>query len=474
MRNPLQQIDVNPSLKTRKRIFIDAVVLEAFACALFLPTAIAKTPQQVFAQAAPHVVAVEMIDKHGRDAAQGSGIVMGQGTVVTTCDIVEKGKAARVRRSGKSFNAAPLKTQAHDNLCRLKVPELQSEPIALGTTKKLSIGERVFAIGARSEKEHKEGRDQKEGKERTKGKEVAPKLALEVATVTSLRSYNGAKYGRVSPPVSSGFGGGGLFDKEGNLLGILSPQVIQGEKLTFILPVDWIDESGKEKGQEAPAAAHGSNGLDWLNRALALEKKAEWRGLLKLSQQQVKRDPSNAIAWFNMGIASSNLEQYTQAVQAYREAIRNQAEYGDAWHKLGLAYVQLKDYENALQAYEDALRMQPHNAEAWYDLGNAYYDLKKYPHAIHAYRQALSIYPENPNAWYKLGITYDDLKLYDEAVKAYRKTVDIQPENADAWYKLGVDYATLDERGKIREIYQTLRELDPPRAEAYFNTYILP
>ena len=352
--------------------------------------------------------------------------------------------------------------QTEHNLCHLNVSELQSPPIVLGTTRKLGIGERIYAVGAPL---------LKEGKEEGRGREPV----LKEGTVTGLRSYNGSKYARISTAISSGFSGGGLFDKEGNLIGILSPQVVQGEELTFVLPVDWIDGLGKEKGKARSSPAVSSkNGLHSLNRALALEKKADWHGLLKLSQQEVKRDPSNAIAWFNAGIASCNLKQYAQAVQAYREAIRNQAEYGDAWHKLGVAYANLKDYDNALQAYEDALRMEPDNADAWYDLGNTYYDLKKYPHAIHAYREALRIYAENPNAWYKLGITYDDLKLYDEAVEAYRETVEIQPENADAWYKLGVDYAVLDERGKMREIYQILRKLDSARAEQYFNTYILP
>lgn len=453
---------MNLKLKKRKPIFEYSILLGAFAPALFSPVAAAKTPAQIFAQVSPYLVSVNMVDAQGKPVAQGSGVMIRSAKVITTCDVAGKGKTAQVRRSGKSFKAVLQQAQTERNLCHLDVSKLQSPPIVLGTARKLSIGERIYAVGVPLGKEGKE-----EGRER--------EPVLKEGTVTGLRFYDGSKYARISTAISSGFSGGGLFDKEGNLIGILSPQVVQGEELTFVLPVDWIDGLGKEKGKARSSPAVSSkSGLHSLNRALALEKKADWRGLLKLSQQEVKRDPANATAWFNVGIASCNLKQYAQAVQAYREAIRNQAEYGEAWHKLGVAYANLKDYDNALQAYEDALRMEPDNADAWYDLGNTYYDLKKYPHAIHAYREALRIYAENPNAWYKLGITYDDLKLYEEAVEAYRETVEIQPENADAWYKLGVDYAVLEERGKMREIYQTLRKLDPARAEQYFNTYILP
>jgi hypothetical protein len=34
---------------------------------------------------------------------------------------------------------------------------------------------------------------------------------------------------------------------------------------------------------------------------MVLEKKADWQALLKLFQQQVKRDPANAAAWYSVG-----------------------------------------------------------------------------------------------------------------------------------------------------------------------------
>jgi hypothetical protein len=83
----------NSGLKTRKRIVVYGVVLVAFARALFSSIAIAKTPEQVFTRVSPHVVAVEMIDAHDKHSASGSGVVMRQGTVVTTCD-VRKGEGA--------------------------------------------------------------------------------------------------------------------------------------------------------------------------------------------------------------------------------------------------------------------------------------------------------------------------------------------------------------------------------------------
>ncbi len=446
-------------------------MLWAFLSALYAPFVAAKTPEQILAEALPFVVSVDMVDANGKLVGQGSGVVMGTGRVITTCDVARRGKNGRVRRAGTAFEAVLQYAQAGGSLCHLNVPHLQSPSIARRTAKKLRIDQRVYAVGV-------PGR--KQGQKEQRGGEPI----LSKGQISMLRPYKGSQYILTSTAISSAFSGGGLFDSDGQLIGILWPQLVEGEHLAFALPVDWIEEpphetkgpKGTNESQQArPGSARkDNNGLDWLNRSLALEKKSDWRALLKLAQQEVKRDPSNAVAWFSVGVASANLKQYNEAVHAYREAIRNQAEYSAAWHNLGVAYANLKDYDDAIQSYEDALRIQPDNAEVWYDIGNAYRDRKQYPYAIHAYRKSLGINPENARAWYNLGITYDDLKLYDESAEAYEETVRIQPENADAWYNLGLAYALLEERGKMRDIYQALRKLDPARAELYFNTYILP
>jgi S1-C subfamily serine protease len=434
-----------------------STILNTFVIALLWPgvacAAQETTEARIFARVSPFVVGVNMIDVGSNSVGEGSGVVVGAGQVITTCHVAGKGRNGHVVRSGKRYEATLQSAQPDLDLCRLSVPHLHGPAATLGSALNLKTGQRVYALGIQIDRS-------------------PPRPILSKGVISSLRPYLRSQYMRLAAPVPSGFSGGGLFDAHGALIGILSHPISKGRDVTFVLPVDWIGElpievkAGPEMTRKDQSA--------WLNRALALEKSADWRGLLKLSRQEVNLDSANAAAWFSMGMAFANLKQHEQAVRAYREAIRNQAEYGDAWHHLGVAYANLKDYDNAIQAYRDALSMQPENAEAWYDLGTAYNDHKQYAHAIHAYREALHLDSENAAAWYKLGMTYDDLKLYGEAAEVYAETVRIQPENADAWYKLGVDYAILGERPRIREVYQALRKLDSKRAEQYFNTYILP
>jgi cytochrome c-type biogenesis protein CcmH/NrfG len=435
-----------------------AAIRGALVIALLSPCAVPSAGPEtiearILARVSPSVVGVNMVDALSNPIGEGSGVVTGPGQVITTCHIAGKGKNGYVVHSGKRYEAAVQSAQPDLDFCLLKVPRLRAPSATLSSALNAKTGQRVYAVGMSADL-------------------YPPQPSLSKGVISSLRPYLRSQYMRISPRVPLGFSGGGLFDAHGALVGILSHPPDQGGNLTFVLPADWIGEL-PIKVQPGPAMTKKDKSA-WLDRALALERSADWRGLLKLSQQEVSRHSGNAAAWFTLGMAFANLKQYEQAVQAYREAIRNQAEYGDAWHHLGVAYANLKDYDNAIQAYRDALSMQPENAQAWYDLGLTYGDRKQYAHAIHAYRETLRLDAENQAAWYNLGMTYDDLKLYGDAVEAYNETVRIQPENADAWYKLGVDYAVLGERSRIREVYQALRKLDSKRAEQYFNTYILP
>lgn len=376
----------------------------------------ANTPEQIFAQGSPSVVVVDIFDAKGKSIGLGSGVVIGTGQVITNCHVAQKGKSLQVRQSGKTFKATLQYADPDRDLCQLNVPDLLAMPVTLGTAKKLMIGQRVYAIGAPAGLE----------------------LTLSEGLISSLRPYEGSQYIQTSAAISPGSSGGGLFDDQGRLIGITTFYIAAGQNLNFALPVDWINELPKRAKTSAPVAKKGE--LDWLIRAIVLEKDEDWRGLLKLSQQWVKSEPGSANARNILGNAYFNLKQYDRAIQAYREALRIEPEDADAWKHLGGAYLNLEQYDQAIQALGVSLRIQPVNAGAWHYLGTCYFSLKQ----------------------------------YDLAVQAFIERVRIESEDAKAWYSLGTAYHFQGQRDKVLEIYQTLRKLNSALAQDYFNSYILP
>ena len=102
---------------------------------------------------------------------------------------------------------------------------------------------------------------------------------------------------------------------------------------------------------------------------MVLEEKADCQALLKLSQQQVKRDPANAAAWYSVGAAFAHLKQYSQAVQAYREALHIQPENPGAWYNLGVNYALLGERGKIRGVYQALRKLDPSRAERYF---NAY------------------------------------------------------------------------------------------------------
>jgi len=459
----------------------------AAGCALALVSSFAAAiaPEQILQQVAPSIMMVDISDIYGKPIEQRSGVVIGVGQVVTSCQAIQKDRNLQVWQDGSALKARLQYTDAARGLCQLNVPRLRAPPTILGTTQRLRVGQRVYAVGTAKDQEP----DLSEG------------------LVASLRPYEGAQYIHTSAVISPSFRGGGLFDDQGRLVGIATSESIEGRNSSFALPVDWIRELPMA-AKTARATPRKESGLDRLNRSIALEKKGSWQGLLKLSQQWTKSEPGNTVAWFSLGVAQAGLKQYDRAIRAYRESIRIRPEYADAWYSLSNAYFNLKQHAQGMHAYQEALRIQPESAEAWrnlgaaysglkqpdqgvhayrepvriqlesadawYNLGNAYYDLQQYDQAVQAYRESLRIRPENANAWYNLGVTYDELKQQEQAIRAYQEALRIQPQYAMAWYDLGRIYYFQGEREKVREIYHTLRRIDPARADKYFNALILP
>ncbi len=94
-------------------------------------------------------------------------------------------------------------------------------PIAgIVSYQELKVGQRVYSVGA------------------PKGLE----LSLGEGLISQLRGGEEFDFIQTTAPVSHGSSGGGLFDKEGRLIGITTFILADGQSLNFAIPADWIFE----------------------------------------------------------------------------------------------------------------------------------------------------------------------------------------------------------------------------------------
>ena len=365
----------------------------AFAAAIAPANAAENDAAAVFEKAKKSVVVVRVFDADDNQSAQGSGVITAENEVTTNCHVVENISRVEVVRQGEEKPiAAEIKSgDAGRDLCLLSAKGL-ADAANIRNAKDLTVGENVYAIGS------------------PQGLE----FSISGGIVSQLRSLGG------SPPliqtdaaISEGSSGGGLFDGEGNLVGITTFYYEGGQNLNFAIPSEWIadarlNDSPFSKSESAPQISAGAS-LDFWDKAYKLYEAEDWNGMLAHCKGWTEAEPRNADSWFCLGYAYGNLGRYDDAIAAYHEALRINPEDANAWNNLGIAYRKLGRPDDAVAAYREALRINPEDAEAWYNLGIAYYNLSRDDDAIAAYREALRINSEFAEAWDNLGSAYDNL-----------------------------------------------------------------
>jgi hypothetical protein len=335
-------------------------IVLTIALAAWVPSlAFATTPGQVYESVKDSVVVVKVYDRKGKQTGFGSGVVLPSGDIITNYHVIRAGVGVRYS-VGRGKHIVPATFKGGDeakDLCLLNAPGLVAEPARLGRADKLKVGDPVYAVGA------------------PQGLE----LSLSEGIISQLRGGGPHPIIQTTVAISPGSSGGGLFNAEGELVGITSLQVKGGQNLNFALPVEWIKRIPTVIDQFDPPQKPKTRGDtiarpedDWENRATALDKAQDWPGMLAHSRRWTQAEPGNVSAWFALGYAYANLGRHREAVEAYQKASRLNPDNLVIWHNLGREYASLSRYREAIGAYREALRIEPDFADAWYNLGATY------------------------------------------------------------------------------------------------------
>ena len=437
----------------------------------------ALTPAQVFDKVKDSIVVVKTLDApQGKVKGQGSGVLLPSGKIATNCHVVEVGASYQVGRGKQLLRATLFAEDMDKDVCLLDAKGIKGKPAQIGKAASLKEGDPVYAVGA------------------PQGLE----LSLSDGIVAQLRGGPPPLI-QTTAAISPGSSGGGLFDREGRLVGLTTLYIEGGQSLNFAMPVEWIGEI--KPSQEKISG--GRSKTEWLKRAIALDQLKDWQGMLGWCREWTVTEPTNDVAWVWLGFAYFNLKRFNEAIEAFSQAPRINPKNADAWSAIGAVYVQLnryndaieayrqvlgikpedvktlfylgvaygelKRYNDAIEAYRKALRVNPEYAEAWYNLGSIYVKIGRRNETIEAFRQFLRINSEDATAWYNIGRAYGDLSLYLDAIEAYRQALRINPAYVEVWYNLGIVLALTGSRPAALDAVRELRRLDPEKADRLFN-----
>ena len=156
---------------------------------------------------------------------QGSGVIIRPNIVATNCHVVNEGGGIVVYKSDNrrantdtTFPATIRHSDTDKDFCLLDVDGLWGIPATVRKYDTLKIGETVYALGA------------------PKGLD----LSLSDGLISQLREHDGNRLIQTTAAISPGSSGGGLFDVDGNLVGMMTWKITDEstEGIGFAIPAD--------------------------------------------------------------------------------------------------------------------------------------------------------------------------------------------------------------------------------------------
>lgn len=166
--------------------------------------------EQVFQQAGAAVYMVKALPRLG------SAVAISDHELLTNCHVVGDLTRVTLLRDHKELPAKLISEFDKGDRCVLRVDETLPAWVRVRSYDSITIGERAFSIGT----------------------PIGLELTFAEGIVSSKRVLDDRRYIQTSAPVSPGSSGGGLFDAQGQLLGVTTFQIQRAQNLNFAIAAE--------------------------------------------------------------------------------------------------------------------------------------------------------------------------------------------------------------------------------------------
>ena len=410
----------------------------AAVVALCAARASALTPQEVFRLSEPSVVSLEVIDDRATILAAYSAIALDKDRIVTQFDLLSVGPVLRVSYRGRSAIATPARRDNRRNLCTLTVKGLNLAPSRLVQEDRApTVGGTVYALG----------------------NTLGLGIGISDGVISGLREYAGDSYVQFTAPIAPGSQGGGLFDSEARLVGVIQYRPLGGQNVNFAQPAKWLTQIDGRSEQTSRSA-------DWSTRAFALSREENWRALAEHAQSWLAADGNSSDAWFHLAYARLGLGEWQLAERGYREVLKREPgalnaatgaaralvalkqntaaldllrpwlaqhrEHGELWSIIGFAELNLGHLDKSETAFQEAIRFEPWNREARFGLVSLARSRQDWRSALRELRVLAGTNMEDKGTWLQLAEAYLHQGRPARALASVEQILVIDPSNADA------------------------------------------
>src|SRR3990170_3120283 len=286
------------------------------------------------------VVVIITYNEEGEILGQGTGFFIStEGDVITNIHVLEGAHRADVKTAeGKIY---PVKNILAENreadLIRVSVDISHKDVHPLPVSASMpEVGEQVIVIGNPL------------GLEQTASDGI----------VSAVREIPGfGKIIQITAPVSPGSSGSPVVNMKGEVIGVATFIMLEGQNLNFAIPGERVAKLTPTKGKTL----------------------AEWQS------GRTEEELDSAEGLYSTGLTFLWAEDYEKALPYFEDAVKKNPDYAEAYFYIGYCNGNLGRHLEAIEAYKEAIRINPEDAEAHYNLGRAYGKLGRYEEQIESF-----------------------------------------------------------------------------------------
>ncbi|MEW6364708.1 MAG: trypsin-like peptidase domain-containing protein [Acidobacteriota bacterium] len=373
------------------------------------------------------VVTIQTYDSLDNAVSMGTGFFLSTSGVVTNYHVVAGAHHAEVKtKQGVARVDRASAGDQESDLAVLDVSSLVWRPTPLKPGSSMpEVGERVFVIGNPL------------GLECTVSDGiVSGKPAVDpIGTVI-----------QITCPISPGSSGSPVFNMRGEVVGIASFQVVEGQNLNFAIPIAKATAlkigTGKEMAQLAPVDTKVLDAFkDPVQKAEYLYSIGHYDEAARLYEEVVHRDMKNAHMHYLLGRC---LRQRwpERGLAELQIAIDINPRMADAYYEMGMANFAIHMEDESLIAFAEALKIDPSHFDALVGKASVYFYRKDYDRAAISLERALKI-REEATALVHLGFCYENLERSADAIAALESALDLGEDSAEVLSGLAYNYVRI-------------------------------
>lgn len=344
-----------------RRIF-PQLLLIVIAFASVKETAAQELPDLV-RRAKPSVVAIVTYDAKGEALLTGSGFFVGPAQIVTNLHVLRRAHRVEIKTLDGKGRFYPVTGVLHADeegdlaLLGVTMPPERARSVELSSSLP-EEGEKIFVIGNPLKLEG----------------------SVSDGIVSAIREVPGVgQIVQLTAPISHGNSGSPVFNYRGQVVGVVTVKVTNGQNINLAIASDRVRELKPGTQRELIQLPVRSRGGDMADSLYRRGLDSLWLGNYEIAlgffENAVNRDPQRADAWIQVGYCKVKQGRNEEAIQAYQQALQLKPESEEAHNKLGDAFYFAGRFHDAIDSYKEAARLRPEGAEARYNLALTYFEI---------------------------------------------------------------------------------------------------